>query len=83
LLQSAQQRVLNRLRELATGSFGFVGGVEMKLTDSGSGAILVEGIDQQVGRNAIQTAATWQWQDAERRRRRVRDCYLQTLRSGG
>jgi hypothetical protein len=38
----------------------------MKLTDSGTGAILAEAIDQQMGGNAIQTAATWQWEDAER-----------------
>jgi hypothetical protein len=38
----------------------------MKLIDSVTGAILAEGIDQQLGGNAIQTAATWQWQDAER-----------------
>jgi hypothetical protein len=63
-----QMRVVNRLKELATGSFGFVGSArgEMKLTDSVTGAILAEGIDQQMGGNAVQTAATWQWQDAER-----------------
>ncbi|MGH7841284.1 MAG: DUF3313 domain-containing protein [Candidatus Binataceae bacterium] len=63
-----QMRVVGRLKELVTGSFAFVGSArgEMKLTDSVSGAILAEALDQQMGGNAIKTAATWQWQDAER-----------------
>ena len=53
---------------MTTGSFSFVGSAraEMKLTDATTGAILAEGLDQQMGGNAIRTAATWQWQDAER-----------------
>lgn len=63
-----QMRIINRLKEMATGSFSFVGSArgEMKLTDSVTGAILAEALDQQMGGNAIQTAATWQWQDAQR-----------------
>jgi len=63
-----QMRIINRLKEVATGSFSFVGSArgEMKLTDSTSGAILAEALDQQMGGNALKTAATWQWQDAER-----------------
>lgn len=63
-----QMRVVSRLKQFATGSFSFVGSAraEMKLTDSVSGAILAEGLDQQMGGNALKTAATWQWQDAER-----------------
>ena len=63
-----QMRVVSRLKEFATGSFAFVGSarVEMKATDSETGQILAEAMDQQKGGNAIQTAATWQWQDTER-----------------
>jgi hypothetical protein len=63
-----QMRIINRLKQFATGSFAFVGSAraEMKLTDSVSGQILAEAMDQQMGGNNIQTAATWQWQDAER-----------------
>lgn len=63
-----QMRLMSRLKQLATGSFSFVGSVraEMKLIDATSGAILAEALDQQMGGNAIKTAATWQWGDAER-----------------
>jgi len=63
-----QMRVVSRLKEMATGSFSFVGSArgEMKLTDAATGAILAEGMDQQMGGNALKTAATWQWQDAQR-----------------
>ena len=63
-----QMRVVSRLKQFATGSFSFVGSAraEMKLTDSVTGMILSEALDQQMGGNAIKTAATWQWGDAER-----------------
>ncbi|HVN90215.1 MAG TPA: DUF3313 domain-containing protein [Candidatus Binataceae bacterium] len=63
-----QMRIVSRLKELATGSYSFVGSArgEMKLTDSVTGAILAEAMDQQMGGNALKTAATWQWQDAQR-----------------
>ena len=63
-----QMRIVSRLKQLATGSFSFVGSAraEMKLTDANTGAILAEALDQQMGGNAIKTAATWQWGDAER-----------------
>lgn len=63
-----QMRVVSRLKQFATGSFSFVGSArgEMKLTDSVTGVILAEALDQQMGGNALKTAATWQWQDAER-----------------
>ena len=63
-----QLRILNRLKEFATGSFAFVGSArgEMKLTDSVTGQILAEALDQQMGGNNIKTAATWQWQDTQR-----------------
>lgn len=63
-----QMRIVGRLKQLATGSFAFVGSarVEMKATDSVTGQILAEALDQQQGSNAVQTAVSWQWQDAER-----------------
>jgi hypothetical protein len=63
-----QLRVVNRLQSFATGKFLFVGSAraEGKLTDSQSGEILGEWLDQQFGGNNVKTAATWQWQDAER-----------------
>jgi hypothetical protein len=63
-----QMRLMSRLKQMATGSFSFVGSArgEMKVTDSVTGQILAEALDQQMGGNAIKTAATWQWQDAER-----------------
>jgi len=63
-----QLRVVNRLKGFATGSFAFVGSarMEMKATDSVTGQILGEALDQQMGGNNVMTAATWQWQDTER-----------------
>ncbi|HZP45975.1 MAG TPA: DUF3313 domain-containing protein [Candidatus Binataceae bacterium] len=63
-----QMRIVNRLKSFATGSFAFVGSArgEFKLTDSVTGQILAEALDQQMGGNAVQTAATWQWGDTER-----------------
>jgi len=63
-----QARLVNRLQSFATGKFAFVGSarVEAKLTDSQTGDVLGEWLDQQFGGNNIQTAATWQWGDTER-----------------
>jgi hypothetical protein len=74
-----QARLLNKVTELATGSFAFVGSArgEMKLTDSMSGTILAEALDKGVGGNNVQTAATWQWGDAER----VIDQWCETMAS--
>jgi Protein of unknown function (DUF3313) len=51
-----------------TGKFAFVGSAraEAKLTDSQTGEVLGEWLDQQVGGNNIKTAATWEWGDSER-----------------
>jgi hypothetical protein len=51
---------MSRLKQLATGSFSFVGSAraEMKLTDASTGAFLAEALDQQTGGNALKTAAT-------------------------
>ncbi len=63
-----QARILNKVTQLATGKFAFVGSAraEAKLTDSQTGDVLGEWLDQQVGGNNIKTAATWEWQDSER-----------------
>jgi Protein of unknown function (DUF3313) len=63
-----QARVLSKVGQLATGSFSFVGGAraEGRLTDSQSGVILGEWVDERLGSNAVRNAATWQWQDAKR-----------------
>jgi hypothetical protein len=63
-----QAHLLNKVKELATGTFAFVGEAraEGRLTDSQSGEILGEGVDQRFGGDNVKTAATWQWQDAER-----------------
>jgi Protein of unknown function (DUF3313) len=63
-----QARLLSRVKQFATGSFSFVGGAraEAKITDSQSGEILAEAVDERMGGNSLQTAATWQWGDVER-----------------
>jgi len=63
-----QARLLSRVNQLATGSFSFVGSAraEGRITDSQTGDILAEAVDERMGGNAIQTAATWKWGDAER-----------------
>jgi Protein of unknown function (DUF3313) len=63
-----QARLLNRLQSLATGKFAFVGSAraEGKLTDAQTGEVLGEWLDQEYGGNNVKTAATWEWQDAER-----------------
>jgi hypothetical protein len=62
-----QARALNTLKYLATGTYGFIGSAqaEAELTDSVTGQLLVAGMDRQVGGGSIQTAAQWQWGDAE------------------
>ena len=63
-----QARLLNKVTELATGSFAFVGSArtEMKMTDSLTGAIVAEATDQRLDGSKVRTAATWQWDDAVR-----------------
>jgi Protein of unknown function (DUF3313) len=63
-----QARLLNKVTQLATGKFAFVGSAraEGKLTDAQTGEVLGEWLDQQVGGNNVKTAATWEWQDSER-----------------
>ena len=62
-----QARTLNTLKYAATGTYAFVGGAEAeaKLTDSVSGEILGEWVDKRIGGGSLETAAQWQWGDAE------------------
>ena len=62
-----QARILNGLQSLATGSYAFVGSAEaeMKLTDSVTGALLVEAVDQRAGGMGIKSAASFEWGDAQ------------------
>ena len=62
-----QARTLNTLKYAATGTYAFVGGAqaEAKLTDAVSGRVLGEWVDRRVGGGSLETAAQWQWGDAE------------------
>ena len=62
-----QARVLNGIQSLATGSYAFVGSAEaeMKATDSTTGELLAEAVDQRAGGMGIKGAASFQWGDAE------------------
>ncbi len=62
-----QARVLNGIQSLATGSYAFVGSAEaeMKATESTTGELLAEAVDQRAGGMGIKGAASFQWGDAE------------------
>jgi hypothetical protein len=62
-----QARALNTLKYLATGTYGFVGSAqaEAELTDSVTGRVLVAAMDRRVGGGSLETAAQWQWGDAQ------------------
>jgi hypothetical protein len=62
-----QARTLNTLKYAATGTYAFVGGAEgeMKLTDAMSGQLLAAAMDKRIGGGSLETAAQWQWGDAE------------------
>ncbi len=62
-----QARVLNLAQSMATDSYAFVGSAEaeMKVTDSVSGDLLAEAVDQRAGGMGIKSAASFQWGDAE------------------
>ena len=62
-----QARILNGLQSLATGSYAFVGSAqaEMKATNSVTGEVLAEAVDQRAGGMGIKGAASFQWGDAE------------------
>jgi hypothetical protein len=62
-----QARVLNMAQSLATGSYAFVGSAEAeaKMTDSVSGQLLAEAVDQRAGGMGIKSAASFEWGDAQ------------------
>jgi hypothetical protein len=62
-----QARTLNTIKYAATGTYAFVGGAEgeMKLTDAVSGQLLAAAMDKRIGGGSLETAAQWQWGDAE------------------
>jgi Protein of unknown function (DUF3313) len=62
-----QARVLNLAQSLATDSYAFVGSAEaeMKLTDSATGSLLAEAVDQRAGGMGLKSAASFQWGDAQ------------------
>jgi hypothetical protein len=62
-----QARVLNLAQSMVTDSYAFVGSAEaeMKLTDSVTGALLVEAVDQRAGGMGIKSAASFEWGDAQ------------------
>jgi hypothetical protein len=62
-----QARALSTLKYLATGTYAFVGSaqVEAKATDSQSGQLLAAVVDRRVGGGSLESAAQWQWGDAE------------------
>ncbi len=62
-----QARVLNLAQSMATDSYAFVGSAEaeMKMTDSVSGELLGEAVDQRAGGMGMKGAASFQWGDAQ------------------
>ena len=62
-----QARALGTLKYLATGTYAFVGGAtaEVKIMDSVSHQVLAAAVDRRVGGGSLQTAAQWEWGDAE------------------
>ncbi len=62
-----QARVLNLAQSMVTDSYAFVGSAEaeMKVTDSVSGAMLAEAVDQRAGGMGMKGAASFQWGDAQ------------------
>jgi hypothetical protein len=62
-----QARVLNLAQSMATDSYAFVGSAEaeMKATDSLSGELLAEAVDQRAGGMGLKSAASFQWGDAQ------------------
>lgn len=62
-----QARGLATLKYLATGTYAFVGGAtaEAKVLDSTTHEVLAAAVDSRVGGGNIETAAQWEWGDAE------------------
>jgi hypothetical protein len=62
-----QARVIGRVRYMATGSYGWIGGAtaEVKIVDSVSGDVMGAAIDRRIGGANVKNAAQWQWGDTE------------------
>jgi hypothetical protein len=62
-----QARALNTLKYIVTGTYAFVGGAqgELLVTDSLTGEVLAAAVDRRVGGGSLETAAVWQWGDAQ------------------
>ncbi len=62
-----QAHMLSSLKNLATGTYPFVGGAqaEGKITDAQTGDVLAEAVDRRLGGGAFKTAFQWKWGDAE------------------
>lgn len=62
-----QARLLGTGYYAVSGTYPFVGGAQgaFKATDALTGQVLGAGVDRQAGGGALQTAAQWQWGDAE------------------
>jgi hypothetical protein len=62
-----QARLLNGAKNLATGSYAFVGSArsEGEFKDGGTGQILAEAVDGRSGGISIKNAGVWKWGDAE------------------
>jgi hypothetical protein len=62
-----QARILNLAQSMATDSYAFVGSAEaeMKATDSVTGELLAEAVDQRAGGLGLKGAASFKWGDAQ------------------
>jgi hypothetical protein len=62
-----QARLLGTGYYAVSGRYSFVGGGQaaFKATDAVTGQVLGAAVDRRVGGGALQTAAQWQWGDAE------------------
>jgi uncharacterized protein DUF3313 len=62
-----QARILNLAQSMATDSYAFAGSAEaeMKATDSLSGELLAEAVDQRAGGMGLKSAASFEWGDAQ------------------
>jgi hypothetical protein len=62
-----QARILNLAQSMATDSYAFAGSAEaeMKATDSVTGELLAEAVDQRAGGMGLKSAASFKWGDAQ------------------
>jgi hypothetical protein len=62
-----QARLLSAIKNVATGTYAFVGSAQgaLKLTDSVSGQLLAAAVDKRVGGTSIKNVDVFQWGDAQ------------------